>query len=49
MPDVPSAFPVFDAHIHVGPFDEMKERARRAFIGGRDDLELLERIRGWPR
>ena len=48
MPDVSSAFPVFDAHIHVGPYDEMKERARRAFIGGRDDLELLERIRSSP-
>jgi len=42
---VPSAFPVFDAHIHVGPYDQMKERARRVMMGGRDDIELLETIR----
>jgi predicted TIM-barrel fold metal-dependent hydrolase len=42
---VPSAYPVFDAHIHVGPYDQMKERARRAMMGGRDDIELLETIR----
>jgi hypothetical protein len=43
---VSSAFPVFDAHIHVGPYDQMKERARRVMMGGRNDLELLENIRG---
>jgi hypothetical protein len=43
---VSSAFPVFDAHIHVGPLDEMKEAARRVMMGGRNDLELLENIRG---
>ena len=48
MPDVSSAFPVFDAHIHVGPYDQMKETARRAMMGGRDDLELLEKIRSCP-
>jgi uncharacterized protein len=40
------AFPVFDAHIHVGPYDQMKERARRVMMGGRDDLELLAKIVG---
>jgi uncharacterized protein len=44
MPGVSSGFPVFDAHIHVGPFDQMKERARSVMIGGRDDLDLLGRI-----
>jgi hypothetical protein len=43
---VSSAFPIFDAHIHVGPYDQMKERARRVMMGGRNDLELLENIRG---
>ena len=43
-----SAFPVFDAHIHVGPYDQMKEAARRTMLSGRDDLELLERIRSCP-
>jgi predicted TIM-barrel fold metal-dependent hydrolase len=42
---VPSAYPVFDAHIHVGPYDQMRERARRVMMGGRDDIELLETIR----
>ena len=42
---MPSAYPVFDAHIHVGPYDQMKERARRVMMGGRDDIELLETIR----
>jgi hypothetical protein len=41
-----SAFPVFDAHIHVGPYDQMNERARRVMMGGRDDLDLLGRIVG---
>ncbi len=45
MPRVSAALPVFDAHIHVGPYDQMKERARRVMMGGRDDLELLGRIR----
>jgi uncharacterized protein len=44
MPRVPSAFPVFDAHIHVGPYDQMKEGARRVMMGGRNDLDLLGRI-----
>ncbi len=39
------AFPVFDAHIHVAPFEQMKERARRVMMGGRDDLELLGKVR----
>jgi predicted TIM-barrel fold metal-dependent hydrolase len=43
---VSSAFPVFDAHIHVGPYDQMKERARRVMMGGRNDLELLGRVVG---
>jgi hypothetical protein len=43
---VSSAFPVFDAHIHVGPHDQMKERARRVMMGGRKDLDLMEKIRG---
>jgi hypothetical protein len=38
-------FSVFDAHIHVGPYDQMKERARRVMMDGRDDLDLLESIR----
>ena len=41
-----SAFPVFDAHIHVGPYDQMKERARRVMMGGRNDLDLLGRVVG---
>ena len=44
MPSVSAAFPVFDAHIHVGPYDQMKERARRVMMGGRDDLDLLGRV-----
>jgi predicted TIM-barrel fold metal-dependent hydrolase len=44
IPRVSVAFPVFDAHIHVGPYDEMKERARLAMTGGRDDLDLLGRV-----
>ena len=45
MPRVSAAFPVFDAHIHVAPFEQMKERARRVMMGGRDDLELLRSVR----
>lgn len=44
-PGVSSAFPVFDAHIHVGPYDQMNEAARRVMMGGRNDLELLEGVR----
>ncbi|MGE5278636.1 MAG: amidohydrolase family protein [Acidobacteriota bacterium] len=40
------AFPVFDAHIHVGPYDQMNERARRVMIGGRNDLDLLGKVAG---
>jgi uncharacterized protein len=43
---VSAAFPVFDAHIHVGPYDQMKERARRVMMGGRNDLDLLGKIVG---
>jgi predicted TIM-barrel fold metal-dependent hydrolase len=46
MPGVSSTFPVFDAHIHVGPYDQMKERARSVMMGGRDDLDLLGRVVG---
>jgi hypothetical protein len=46
MPRVSSHFPVFDAHIHVGPYDQMNERARRVMMGGRDDLDLLGRVLG---
>lgn len=48
MPRVSAAFPVFDSHIHVGPYDQMKERARRVMMEGRDDLELIGRIRASP-
>ena len=41
-----TAFPVFDAHIHVGPYDQMTERARRVMIGGRNDLDLLGKVAG---
>jgi hypothetical protein len=41
---VSQAFPVFDAHIHVGPNDQLKEAARRAMTEGRDDLDLVERV-----
>jgi predicted TIM-barrel fold metal-dependent hydrolase len=43
MPAVPP-FPIFDAHIHVGPYDQMKESARRAMLGGRDDLDVLAKV-----
>ena len=39
-----AAFPVFDAHIHVGPNDRLKEGARRALLYGRTDLDLVQRI-----
>ena len=38
------AFPVFDAHIHVGPNDRLKEGARRALMDGRTDLDLVQRV-----
>jgi predicted TIM-barrel fold metal-dependent hydrolase len=41
---VSPAFSVFDAHIHVGPYDQMKDEARRVMMGGRDDLELLDDV-----
>jgi predicted TIM-barrel fold metal-dependent hydrolase len=44
MPRVSSDFPVFDAHIHVGPYDQMKESARSVMMGGREDLDLLGRV-----
>jgi predicted TIM-barrel fold metal-dependent hydrolase len=43
---VSPAFPVFDAHIHVGPYDQMQERARLVMMGGRDDVDLLGKIVG---
>lgn len=45
IPGVSAALPVFDAHIHVGPYDQMNEAARRVMMGGRNDLELLEGVR----
>ena len=41
---MPRAFPVFDAHIHVGPYDRLTEGARHVMVGGRDDLDLLGRV-----
>jgi predicted TIM-barrel fold metal-dependent hydrolase len=41
---VSPAFPVFDAHIHVGPNDQLKEAAWRAMTEGRGDLDLVERV-----
>jgi len=41
---VSSDFLVFDAHIHVGPYDQLKEGARRVMLGSREDLDLLGRI-----
>ena len=41
---MPPHFPIFDAHIHVGPYDQMKEEARNAMLGGRDDLDLLGKV-----
>lgn len=38
------ALPVFDAHIHVGPNDQLKDAARQALLGGREDLDLVERV-----
>jgi uncharacterized protein len=46
MATMPSGFPVFDAHIHVGPYDQMKDGARRIMTGERDDFELLRKIVG---
>jgi uncharacterized protein len=46
MATMPSDFPVFDAHIHVGPYDQMKDGARRIMTGERDDFELLRKIVG---
>jgi len=44
MPLVRADVPVFDAHLHVGPNDQLKERARLALLGGRDDADLVRRI-----
>ncbi|MFI5179925.1 MAG: amidohydrolase family protein [Thermoanaerobaculia bacterium] len=41
---MPAPFQVFDAHLHVGPNDQLKERARRALLQGRDDADLVRRI-----
>jgi hypothetical protein len=46
MRRVSAAFPVFDAHIHVGPYDLMNEQARLVMMGGRDDVDLLARVGG---
>jgi uncharacterized protein len=48
MQPMSSSFAVFDAHIHVGPLDQMKESARLAMLAGREDLELIERLRRCP-
>jgi uncharacterized protein len=47
MPAVPG-YPIFDAHIHVGPYDQMKESARRAMFAGRDYLDLLGKVVASP-
>ena len=39
-----AALPVFDAHLHVGPNDQLKERARLALLSGREDADLVRRI-----
>jgi len=44
IPQVSPAFSVFDAHVHVGPNDQLKEAARRALMEGREDLDLVERV-----
>jgi len=44
MARVPPDVPVFDAHIHVGPNDQLSEAARRAMTEGREDLDLVERV-----
>jgi len=44
MARVLSDVPVFDAHLHVGPNDQLKESVRRMMLDGRDDLDLVERI-----
>ena len=44
MARVPSGPPVFDAHLHVGPNDQLKEAVRRMMLEGRDDLDLVERV-----
>jgi predicted TIM-barrel fold metal-dependent hydrolase len=41
---VSSDFLVFDAHIHVGPYDQLKEGARRVMLGWREDLDLLGKV-----
>src|SRR5512140_1023337 len=46
MRAVPGLYPVFDAHIHIGPHGQMRERARRLMLEGRHDLELIERALG---
>jgi predicted TIM-barrel fold metal-dependent hydrolase len=46
MPSVSSDFLVFDAHIHVGPYDQLNEGARRVMLSWRDDLDLLARVGG---
>ncbi len=37
-------YPVFDAHIHVGPNDQLKEGVRRVLLDEREDLDLVRRI-----
>ena len=44
MTRVLSDVPVFDAHLHVGPNDQLKESVRRMMLEGRDDVDLVERI-----
>jgi len=44
MTRVLSDVPVFDAHLHVGPNDQLKDSVRRMMLEGRDDIDLVERI-----
>jgi predicted TIM-barrel fold metal-dependent hydrolase len=46
MPHVPPELTVFDAHIHVGSYDQLNEGARRVMLDGRNDRALLESIQG---
>ncbi len=41
---MPPGVPVFDAHIHVGPNDELKEGVRRVLLDEREDLDLVRRV-----
>jgi uncharacterized protein len=45
---VTPAFPVFDAHLHIGPHGQMSDRARQVMMGGRRDLDLIEKVLSSP-